>query len=466
MKSRLSLLLLTIIALCSFSDKDHLEQNFLSPPESVKTSVYWYWMCGNISKEGVVKDLEEMKRVGINRVFIGHNYFDPYEGGRNVRLMSDEWWDVMHTALKKASELNIEVGIFNCPGWTQAGGPWIKPSQSMRYLTGSEIDVEGPAQITVQLAKPSEDFQDVKVIAYPFDKSEQMILNVSNAEIKIWPKIEQYEKMFDGDNISNIQLPQNMDYCIDIKADNIFTARSLTICPSHSEINAVFELQAKFKDEYRKVTDFIIDWHNLSNNVGFQPFAPVVITLDEIEAKEFRLLVKNKLDKGGIAEIELSSAPRIENYAAKTFAKMFQDPLPLWDYYMWREQPEVSEESLYVDPAKVLDISKYMSNDGTLTWDVPKGNWKILRMGMRSTQVTNNPAGPDGTGLEVDKMNKEHIQYHFNAYIGEILERIPKEDRKTFRVVIQDSYESGGQNFTEEFLQDFEKKNDIKTGIY
>ena len=60
MKSRLSLLLLTIIALCSFSDKDHLEQNFLSPPESVKTSVYWYWMCGNISKEGVVKDLEEM----------------------------------------------------------------------------------------------------------------------------------------------------------------------------------------------------------------------------------------------------------------------------------------------------------------------------------------------------------------------------------------------------------------------
>ena len=170
MKSRLSILLLTIMFLFSFSDKERLKQNFLSPPESVKTSVYWYWMCGNISKEGVIKDLEEMKRVGINRVFIGHNYFDPYEGGRNIRLMSDEWWDIMHTALKKASELNIEVGIFNCPGWTQAGGPWIKPSQSMRYLTSSELNVEGPAQITVQLEKPSGDFQDVKVIAYPFDK--------------------------------------------------------------------------------------------------------------------------------------------------------------------------------------------------------------------------------------------------------------------------------------------------------
>jgi len=458
MKSRLSILLLTIMFLCSFSDKERLKQNFLSPPESVKTSVYWYWMCGNISKEGVIKDLEEMKRVGINRVFIGHNYFDPYEGGRNIRLMSDEWWDIMHTALKKASELNIEVGIFNCPGWTQAGGPWIKPSQSMRYLTSSELNVEGPAQITVQLEKPSGDFQDVKVIAYPFDKSEQMILNVSNAEIKTWPEIKQHEKMFDGDNLSNIQLLQNVNYCIDIKANNTFTARSLIIYPSHSEINAVFELQVKFKDEYRKITDFVIDWHNLNSNVGFQPFAPVVITLDEIEANEFRLLVKNRLNKGGIAEIELSSVPRIENYAAKTFAKMFQDPLPSWDYYMWRKQPEVSKKSLNVDPTKVLDISKYMFDDGTLTWNVPKGNWKILRMGMRSTQVTNNPAGPDGTGLEVDKMNKEHIQYHFNAYIGKILERIPKEDRKTFKVVIQDSYESGGQNFTDDFLQDFEKK--------
>ena len=234
MKSKLSLLLLTIISLCSFSDEENLEHNFLSPPESVKTSVYWYWMCGNISKEGVVKDLEEMKRVGINRVFIGHNYFDPYEGGRNVRLMSDEWWEVMHTALKKASELNIEVGIFNCPGWTQAGGPWIKPSQSMRYLTSSELDVEGPAQITVQLKKPSEDFQDVKVIAYPFDKSEQIILNGSNADIKTNPEIGQYKKMFDGDNTSDIQLPQNVNYCIDIKANNLFTARSLTIYPSHS----------------------------------------------------------------------------------------------------------------------------------------------------------------------------------------------------------------------------------------
>ena len=114
MKRYLSIIAFALLAMSCFgskADNSRLDSEFASPPESVRTSVYWYWMCGNISKEGVIKDLEEMKRVGINRAFIGHNYFEPYEGGRNVRLMSDEWWKILHTALKKASELDIEIGL-------------------------------------------------------------------------------------------------------------------------------------------------------------------------------------------------------------------------------------------------------------------------------------------------------------------------------------------------------------------
>nr|WP_129734398.1 glycosyl hydrolase [Parabacteroides goldsteinii] len=461
MKRYLSIIAFALLAMsCSGSkaDNSRLDSEFASPPESVRTSVYWYWMCGNISKEGVIKDLEEMKRVGINRAFIGHNYFEPYEGGRNVRLMSDEWWEILHTALKKASELDIEIGLFNSPGWTQAGGPWIKPSQSMRYLTHSDLTVKGPQKITVKLEKPKDDFQDVKVIAYPSSLSKQFVLNSSNARISVSPTLKQVEKMFDGDCLSDVRLPQNVDYSIDIKTQKEFTARSLTIYPSHSNINATFELQAKEGNTYRTISQFVIDWHHLAVIVGFQPFAPVVMTLDEVKATDFRLLVKNTHQEGGIAEIELSSTPRIENYAAKTFAKMFQDPLPQWDYYMWRDQPEVSDASLNINPESVLDISDHMTADGTLTWDVPEGEWEILRTGMTSTTVTNNPAGPDGTGLEVDKINKKHVASHFDAFIGKILKRIPAEDRKTFKVVVQDSYESGGQNFTDDFLRSFKER--------
>ena len=144
MKNLYLSILFTVLSTYSFAQNKHLESEFITPPTTVQTSVYWYWMSGNISKEGVVKDLEAMKKVGISRAFIGNIYFDPYEGGRNVKLMSDEWWEVTHTALKKATELGIEIGMFNSPGWTQAGGPWVKPNEAMRYLASSELRVKGP----------------------------------------------------------------------------------------------------------------------------------------------------------------------------------------------------------------------------------------------------------------------------------------------------------------------------------
>ncbi len=438
--------------------KQSLESGFVNPPETVQTSVYWYWMCGNISKEGVIEDLEAMKKAGINRAFIGNIYFDPYEGARNVKLMSDEWWEVTHTALKKASELGIEIGIFNSPGWSQAGGPWVKPNEAMRYLTSSEMRVQGPDTVSVQLEKPVQEFEDVKVIAYPIPKDYQLKLDQSNSQIKVTPVLESSGKMFDSNKVDGIGLPANVEVNIDFIANTDFTARSLTIYPTHTYINAAMELQAKIGNEFKTLKKFVIDWYRLDLNVGFQPFAPVMISFEETTAKEFRLLMTNRRNEGGIAEIELSSSPRIEDYATKTLAKMFQSPLPPFDYYTWQKQPEPSNVALNIDPQKILDISKDMSSDGKLTWNAPEGEWIILRTGMTPTGAMNAPAGPDGTGLEIDKMNKKHVATHFDAYIGEILRRIPPEDRKTFKMVVQDSYETGGENFTDGFLEQFKER--------
>ena len=37
---------------------DSLSEGFRTPPDSIRTAVYWYWLNNNISKEGVVKDLQ------------------------------------------------------------------------------------------------------------------------------------------------------------------------------------------------------------------------------------------------------------------------------------------------------------------------------------------------------------------------------------------------------------------------
>ena len=128
-----------------------LAAGFVAPPDSVQTSVYWYWLSGNVSKEGVVKDLEAMKRAGINRAFIGNiglgELATPYAP---VKLFTDEWWEVTHAALKRASGLGIEIGMFNSPGWSQAGGPWIEPGQAMRYLASVKAHVRGGAMTEIR----------------------------------------------------------------------------------------------------------------------------------------------------------------------------------------------------------------------------------------------------------------------------------------------------------------------------
>jgi hypothetical protein len=147
----------------------------------------------------------------------------------------------------------------------------------------------------------------------------------------------------------------------------------------------------------------------------------------------------------------------VERYPEKTLAKMFQSPIPGWRDYYWDVQPELRHVAVPA-PQQVIDISQYMNRDGVLAWDVPDGEWLILRTGMAPTNVTNTPPSPEGSGLEVDKMSKKHLAMHFDAFIGDIMRRVPAEDRKSLKMVVQDSYETGGQNITDGMIDEFEKR--------
>jgi hypothetical protein len=74
---------------------------------------------------------------------------------------------------------------------------------------------------------------------------------------------------------------------------------------------------------------------------------------------------------------------------------------------------------------------------------------------MKPTGTVNSPATPEATGPEVDKMSRQHVAAHFDAFMGEILRRIPPDDRKTLRIAVQDSYETGGQNWTDDMQARF-----------
>jgi hypothetical protein len=156
-----------------------------------------------------------------------------------------------------------------------------------------------------------------------------------------------------------------------------------------------------------------------------------------------------------LAAIELSGAARLEAFVEKQLGKMHPTPLPKWDTYLWPTQPEPDDPALAVPEQQVVDLTKKLGSDGTLRWDVPAGEWVILRTGMTPTGMHNAPASPEGRGLEVDKMNRQLAQLHFNAFIGEVLRRVPAADRKAFTRVVADSYEMGSQNWTDGFDRQF-----------
>ncbi|MFZ4546353.1 MAG: glycosyl hydrolase [Bacteroidales bacterium] len=440
-----------------------LESGFITPADSMKTAVYWYWIQGNISKEGIVKDLLAMKAAGINRAFIGNVGGKYFEMESNlypqIKLFSDEWWEVLHTALKTATKLNIEIGIFNSPGWSQSGGPWIKPEQAMRYLTASEIQVKGPKRFSQKLEKSNDLFQDVKVIAYPALKYNQLVLNNINGIISSFPIVPELTKITDGDKKTGINIPFGKEFVINFEAKKPFIARSLSIRTTEFPMYATALLQVKdVSGAYCTISEFEISRSNPALNVGFEPYSPVAVSFAATTAKSFRLVIQNSNANSGLAEVVLSSVPKVQNYSEKKLAKMYPAPLPYWKEYQWKPQPEVDDKATVVDPTKVLDITKYLTSDGTLNWKVPAGDWVILRTGMTPTGTENGPASVEGTGYEVDKISKVHIEKHFDAFIGEILKRIPAEDRKSFKVVVVDSYEMGGQNFTDDFLEAFNQK--------
>lgn len=448
-----------------------IEKGFIEISDSIQTSVYWYWISDHISKEGIVKDLHAMKDAGINRAFIGNiGLSDNPDHTGDVKFQSDEWWEALHLALKTATELDIEIGIFNSPGWSQSGGPWVKTEQAMRYLASTMTNVKGGQKIDIELLRPEPPhnpildykavFQDVKVIAYPAINTPNSVLNNENCNIKASKGVSNVKNLIDGNfntvaTLSPIGKPVK-NVTIDLKVKSEFTLRSVKIYPDINAINTPVQVQVKEDGEYKTITSSVIDRYSFRLRVGFDPDAPIVLNFPAVKGRDFRLVIAAVNGGTKLRQIELSSIPSVERYPEKSLAKMYQEALPHWDQYMWDAQSDVDDKSLVVDVKRVIDLSDKLQGDRLLVDNLPEGDWVIVRTGMYPTGISNSPTGEHAIGLEIDKMSKEHVEFHFETYMGEIIRRIPAEDRKTWKIVVQDSYETGGQNFTDGFLEEFE----------
>lgn len=418
-----------------------LATDFRNPFGKVQTGCYWYWMAGNVSAEGVRKDLEAMKRGGIERAYIG----DIGGGGvppGPVKTFSPEWEKALGAAFETASRLGMEIGIFNSPGWSQSGGPWVKPEMAMRRLVASVTTVEGPAS-GVKLPAPTferapaEDCRDVCVVAYPAPDGFSARLEAKDV------------------NDSLLQR-KGKPLVVELASETPFTAQSAEL--AFVDGKAAGNVKVEAEDDggtWRMLCNMPFSRVNHGTGVGFSPHAPIVASFPSCTAKKFRVTVTAGRDhQSRFSSVAVCGAPLIARAYEKSLAKMFETPLPMWNEYQWPAEP-VNAPRTALDPAKAVVLTGKVASDGTLDWQVPAGKWVIYRFGAAPTGTKNGPANPEATGYEVDKMSREHVSAHFDAYLGKILARTPEAHRKAIRHAVLDSYEQGGQNYTDSFAEKF-----------
>src|SRR5579872_7484226 len=107
MKLFFALAFLTFLAA---QPSDPLADGFRNPPDSAKPRTWWHWTNGNVTKDGITKDLEWMKHVGIG----GFMLADVASGGgqtvdKKILFGSPEWYDAVKFAASEADRLGLEM---------------------------------------------------------------------------------------------------------------------------------------------------------------------------------------------------------------------------------------------------------------------------------------------------------------------------------------------------------------------
>ena len=408
-----------VLAAGSRQATDDLAINFQTPPDSAKPWVYWWWLNGYVTKEGMTKDLEEMKRQGINGVLI-------FQGGtgqtpNGVQFMSPEWHEMFRYALAEAKRLGMEVSANLCDSW-DSGGPWITPELANKKLVYSEFQVDGGAKITSALPLPERVdnyYHDVAVVAV----REKPGRPITPAKVTASSTLKGYagewnfpplavvdadpETYWSAEKVPSEQsLPQWLafEYHQPLAATGLY----VSLGPENGPRDCLLESSSDGKT-FLPIRRFSLE-KGEAKRVDFA----------EVRATQFRLSILSaygtpvRVAKAVMLRKGDEFRPRrgIKWWWFKSANRSF------WDYP--REGPAALAEEYEddVEPdcrsKEVVDLNDSMQADGRIEWDVPQGRWTILRFGytLEGQRIRTESTGGRG-GYEADMLDRAAIECHF-----------------------------------------------------
>ena len=475
---------------------DPLKQGFENPPKSARPRVWWHWMNGNISKDGIKLDLEWMHRAGI----VGFQNFDaalstPQVVDKRLAYMTPEWKDAFKYAITLGDQLGMEMAIAGSPGWSESGGPWVPPSQGMKKYVWSETVLEGGKKFTGKIAPPPSvtgPFQNIGLKPSDWQNSKTRPTFYADAVVVAFrepvsdsapPKITSSDAgldtamLSDGDLTKTTDLPipePGAESWIQFEYPTAQTIRSVTYVtkdPGDLEASAT---GIAAPEKTLEASDDGQTFRNVAT-LGRGEAPEHTASFAAVTAKYFRVSFKRRprpavpawavgLDPAmfginpnqppttyKVAELVLHADPRVNRLEEKAAF------VPDGDIYQFATPP--IDAAVAIPKADVIDLTTKMQPDGTLDWTPPEGTWVVLRIGYSLLGITNHPATPEATGLEVDKLDHRFVKDYFEKYLDSYKETVGADEmgKKGIQYVINDSWEAGSQNWTDNMLAQFKK---------
>jgi hypothetical protein len=485
----------------AFAQPSTLKNGFQDPPNAARPRVWWHWMNGNITKEGITKDLEWMKRVGIG----GFQNFDaslftPNVTPKKLVFMTPEWKDAFRHTTDLAQKLGLEMAIAGSPGWSVTGGPWVPASDAMKKYVWSETRVTGGQAFSGKLPQPpatvgkfqnvaltpdmfsntntaekqSDYYADAAVIAYRLPTAEKPVSSLNPTITSSGGKFSLAE-LTDGDLANANELPPmevGQDMWVQYEFDSPQTIKAFAIVGS-APAGEMSEFRGMPDNRMLKVSDDGINFRDVviirgstipQSTMGILPttakYFRFTFKTEKPEGNGFAAMMGGNAEPGkpkgvSVAELVLYTTDRVDLFEQKA------------GFSAWQETTHslVKPGADAIPTRDVVDLTAKMSADGTLNWTAPAGDWIVMRLGYSITGRKNHPASPEATGLEVDKLDKVAVKKYIDTYLDMYKDATGGQmGTKGLQYMVLDSYEAGHMTWTKEMPEEFLRRRgyDIK----
>lgn len=484
----------SVLNLKAQNENDPLKASFSHPPAEAKPRVWWHWMNGNITKEGIRKDLLWMNKAGIG----GFQNFDaalmtPQIVEKRLTYMTPEWKEAFKLTTKLADSLQLEMAIAGSPGWSETGGPWVKPEDGMKKPVWSELRVKSGQQ-NIVLVKPSDltgpfqniakqaemgaavdeahlphFYKDVAVIAFKLPASDKSLTELG-AIVSSSGGNFSLSHLTDGDLNKGILLPRDDAKgfaWIQFAFPKSTTIKAITMVGGGNPGvfgNGADDSNARILESSEDGIHF-----NKVTNIAVGSLLQNTISIPATTAKYFRVSVKNPpLASAGMMALFGMPAPttpppgtmiqEINLYTADRL-HMFEEKAAFTPVMDLEAKRTLSATDI-VNANDIIDLSNKMDANGKIDWTVPAGDWKIIRFGYSLMGIDNHPASPEATGLEVDKMDPAAINRYFTNYLDQYKSATGglMGNKGGLQYMVTDSWEAGAQNWTANLPQEFLKR--------